>query len=267
MPFFHRDNIGFYFEEYGSGPAFIFSHGLGGNLAQTRELIGDLPDVHLILYDNRGHGRTSEVGDPARLKFSVMADDMAALLETLGIPAAIVGGVSMGAGIALAFSRRHKVRARALILSRPAWLNIPNPPNLSILFTIADMVQKHGRERALQLFENLDVYTLLKLSSPETARSLRELFSARSIEAIVQTLRSIPASVPFESFDKLRTIDMPTLVLGNHNDPIHPFEFAERLAASIPSAQLREIPSKSDSLKEHQDKFRSLVAEFLSTVI
>jgi pimeloyl-ACP methyl ester carboxylesterase len=267
MAYFRRNNVEFYFEENGNGSPFIFSHGLGGNLAQVRELIGDLPNVRLILYDNRGHGRTSAVGDPRELNFSEMADDMAALLDRLGIPVAVVGGVSMGAGIALAFSRRHRGRACALVLSRPAWLNFPNPPNLSIFPTIADMVEKHGRERALQLFENSDLYQSWKHTFPETARSLTGLFSDRSIDAIVFSFRSIPASAPFDSFEELRRIDVPTLVLGNHNDPIHPFEYAERLADSIPSAQLREFPSKSDSLEEHQSKFRCFVAEFLTTVI
>jgi 3-oxoadipate enol-lactonase len=266
MPYFYRDNIDFYFEEYGSGSPFIISHGLGGNLAQIRELIGELPNISLILYDNRGHGRTSAVGDPKKLNFSEMADDMAALLDRLGIPAAFIGGVSMGAGIALAFSRRHRDRARGFILSRPAWLNVPNPPNLSILGTIADLVEKHGSKSALQLFRNSETFISLKECFPETARSLIELFSPSSIEKIVLPLRFIPASVPFESFDQLQSIVEPTLVVANHKDPVHPFEYAERLTSAIPSAALREIPSKSVSVEEHRHQFQRLLTEFLSGV-
>ena len=124
MPFFRHENIDFYYEEYGSGPAFVFSHGLGNNLAQARELIGDLPGFRVILYDNRGHGRTSGIGDPARLTFPVMAEDMTALLDHLAVPAAAVGGVSMGAGISIAFSIKNPERTKALVLSRPAWLKL-----------------------------------------------------------------------------------------------------------------------------------------------
>jgi pimeloyl-ACP methyl ester carboxylesterase len=266
MPYFRRTDVDCYFEEYGSGNPFIFSHGLGGNLNQIPKQWGDLPDVRFILYDNRGHGRTPCVGDSARLTFGDMADDMAALLDTLGIPSAVVGGVSMGAGIALAFWRRHRPRGKALILSRPAWLNVPNPPNLSFAATIVDMVEKHGRERALQLFECSDAYRSPKERFPETAPSLRDLFSARSIETIVLPFRFVPASAPFESLDQLRSINVPTLVIGNHKDPVHPFEYAETLAASIPSAQLLEIPSKSDSLEEHRSRFSFCVAAFLSSI-
>lgn len=267
MPYFHRDNIDIYFEEYGSGSPFILSHGLGGNLAQIRDLIGKLPDIQLILYDNRGHGRTSAVGDPRKLNFSEMADDMAALLDRLGIPAAFIGGVSMGAGIALAFSQRHSHRTRGLILSRPAWLNVPNPPNLTILGTIADLVEKHGCTSALQLFRDSETYRSLKECFPETARSLVALFSSQSAERIVLPLRFIPAAVPFESFDQLQGMLAPTLVIGNHTDPVHPFEYAERLTSAMPSAALREIPSKSDSAEAHTHGFQRWIREFLGSVM
>jgi pimeloyl-ACP methyl ester carboxylesterase len=196
-----------------------------------------------------------------------MAADMAALLDGLDIPAAVVGGVSMGAGIALKFSTHYESRTKALILSRPAWLNEPNPPNLSVIASIADLIEKHGRERAWQLFEKSEVYSSLQESFPQTARSLKETFSAPGIEGSVSGFRSILASAPFDSFEDLIGIDVPVLVLGNHNDPIHPFEYAEGLAASIPPARLREIPSKAMGLEEHQRELQCCVAEFLNTVI
>jgi len=265
MPIFRRDNISFYFEEYGSGPSFVFSHGLGGNLAQTRELIGDLPNVRLILYDNRGHGRTSGVGDPERLNFSVMADDLAGLLAFLAIPAAMVGGVSMGAGISLAFGLRYPGYAKGLILSRPAWLNVPQPPNLAVFPKIADMVEQFGREGALKHFRKSNLFVSLKRTAPETARSLAGLFLDRSASAIVSTFRSIPASAPFHSFDELKMLNVPTLILANRNDPIHPFHYSQRLAAAIPNARLCEFPSKSESLELHQRHFRDLLADFLNS--
>ena len=123
-----------------------------------------------------------------------MAADMAALLDELDIPATVVGGVSMGAGIALKFGTQYKSRTSALILSRPAWLNEPSPPNLSVIASIADLIQKHGRERGLQLFDKSEVYTSLEESFPQTARSLQETFSAPGIEASVSGFRSILAS-------------------------------------------------------------------------
>ena len=171
MPFFRRENIDFYYEEYGSGPAFVFSHGLGSNLAQVRELMGDLPGVRVILYDNRGHGRTSGIGDPSRLTFPVMAEDMAALLDHLAVPAAAVGGVSMGAGISMAFCLKYPARTKALVLSRPAWLNSPEPENLKILQMIADLVEKYGPEPALEHFRRSERFADFERVAPATAKT------------------------------------------------------------------------------------------------
>jgi pimeloyl-ACP methyl ester carboxylesterase len=255
MAYFHRPEADFYFEEHGRGTALVYSHGLGGSLDQVREDIGELPGVRLIFYDNRGHGRTSTRPDAIKPSFSRMAADLEALLDELGLGAAVIGGVSMGAGIALSFGRHYKARAKALILIRPAWLNSPNPPNLSIISSIADRVERHGRERGLQLFENSEIYSSLEAAFPATARSLVETFSSPGIEARIPAIRSILASAPFHSIEDLQEIAVPTLVLGNQDDPIHPFEYAQRLAVSIPSAQLCKIPSKSENLQQHERGF------------
>jgi hypothetical protein len=55
------------------------------------------------------------------------------------------------------------------------------------------------------------------------------------------------------------------LVLANHSDPIHPFEYAETLAAAIPNAQLKEFPSKAEGLEQHTAAFRNDLSEFLRT--
>src|SRR5215469_2597966 len=225
MPTFSRNDIALYFEESGSGPPFVFSHGLGGSVAQIKELIDGLPNVRLILFDNRGHGKTSGVGDPGQLNFAAMADDVAALLDHLAISVAVVGGVSMGAGISLAFALKYPSRVRGLVLSRPAWLNEPRPPNLAMLPEITGMIEQLGRERALALFRASDLYVLWEKTAPETARSLADIFAERDYSADLSTYRSIPESAPFRSFDELKMLNVPTLVLANRNDPLHPFSY------------------------------------------
>jgi pimeloyl-ACP methyl ester carboxylesterase len=263
MPFFHREGLDFYYEEHGTGPGFVFSHGLGGNLTHAQELIGDLPGVRLILYDNRGHGRTSGIGDPSRLTFSVMAEDMAALLDFLEVTVAIIGGVSMGAGISTAFALANPARARALILSRPAWLNESSPPNLAVLPEIADLVELFGCEDAAEHFKRSAQFASLAKVNSETAKSLAESFTERDAEAIISTFRKIPVSKPFQSWDQLAQLNMPALILANRNDPLHPYEYSERLRAALPRSRLQEFPSKSEGLELHQKGFRELVRGFL----
>ena len=263
MPFFRRENIDFYYEEYGSGPAFVFSHGLGNNLAQVRELMGDLPGVRVILYDNRGHGRTSGIGDPSRLTFPVMAEDMAALLDHLAVPAAAVGGVSMGAGISMAFGLKYPARTKALVLSRPAWLNSPEPENLKILQLIADLVEKYGPEPALEHFRRSERFADFERVAPSTAKTVVESFTNREPEATINTFRHIPSLGAVSFLGGVAQHQAPALVLANRNDPIHPFEYAEQLFSALPRATWRELPPKSESLELHQNRFREYITEFL----
>jgi pimeloyl-ACP methyl ester carboxylesterase len=263
MPYFRHDDLQFYFEEHGSGRPFIFSHGLGGNLDRSLELIHQLPNIHLILYDNRAHGRTNPIGDPVKLTFGTMADDMAALLDYLSIPRAFVGGVSMGAGISLAFGLRYPQRVKALVLNRPAWLDTPNPSNLAILTLIARLVESLGLERARSAFEQTEPYQDMERNCPGSAKALTDLFVNQNGDALVACLKAIPASAPVDSLDRLAALHVPSLVLGNRNDPLHPFELAQILANAIPRARFREFPSKSEDMNGHYQQFRQIVTEFL----
>jgi pimeloyl-ACP methyl ester carboxylesterase len=265
MPYFHRDHLDFYFEEHGSGVPLIFSHGLAGNADHAKELVGTVPGFRLIFYDNRGHGKTRDPGDIAKLNFHTMADDARALLDHLAIEKAVVGGVSMGAAIALAFCLAHPQRTLAVILTRPAWLNQPEPPNLAMFSAIVGMIQDAGIEKARARFEQSRIYATWRKTYPPAATMVDGLFAGRTPAAIVATYQAIPRSVPYRSPVELRSIAVPVLVLANHRDPIHPFEYGEALARAIPNSQLKEFPSKTEGLEQHTAAFRNCLAEFLRT--
>jgi pimeloyl-ACP methyl ester carboxylesterase len=263
MPYFNHDGLNFYFEEHGSGIPLLFSHGLSGSLTQSKELVGSSTGIRLIVYDSRGHGKTGQAGDIDQLNFSTMAADAAVLLDLLSVKSAVIGGVSMGAGIALAFCLRYPHRARAAILVRPAWLNEPAPPNLASFPAIAAMIQDIGIARARLSFERSDMFRVWKERYPHAANSIEELFACRDVDAIVATYQAIPRSVPYQTTEELKRLDVPTLVLANRADPVHPIEYAETLANALPNAQLRQFPSKSDGLQNHISAFRSCLRQFL----
>ncbi len=266
MPMLALDGADLYYEESGAGTPLLFSHGLGGDLTQVSGLVTALPGLRTLLLDSRTHGRSLGTTHPGTLHFASMADDAAALLAHLGIHRAVLGGVSMGAGICLAVAQRYPRIPLALILARPAWLDRPMPPNLAVFPMIAQLVEQYGREQALAAFEQTAQYQQFTQESPATAASLRGLFAGRTEAAMVTSFREIPASAPVESLENLREIRVPALVLGNRNDPIHPFEMAESLAAALPQAKLETIVSKSEGPIEHQRQFRDAVQRFLSSV-
>ena len=119
---FQHDGIQFPYERIGQGEPFVFGHGLGGNRQQPKDLAGAVPGHQLIVWDSRGHGETQPVRPPEKICFVTLADDLAALLDHLEIKRAVIGGISMGAGVAANFAVRWPERMLGLILVRPAWL-------------------------------------------------------------------------------------------------------------------------------------------------
>lgn len=70
----------------------------------------------VVLLDNRGHGRSEKLYEPAAYRLSLMAEDVSRLLDHLGIARADIMGYSMGARIAVHLALAHPERVRSLIL-------------------------------------------------------------------------------------------------------------------------------------------------------
>ena len=76
-------------------------------------------------------------------------------------------------------------------------------------------------------------------------------------------LERIASDAPNLDRAQWRNINVPVLVLANRQDPIHPFEFGEVLAAEIPGAEFHELTPKSVSVERYTDDVRRFLAEFL----
>ena len=145
MPLFEASGITFHYaDDHNDGPPFVFQHGLGADISQPMSFFGEGCPFRLISMDCRGHGKTVPLGDPQFLKFNSLTDDIINLLDHLNLPKVVIGGISMGAGVALNFAVRHPERTRALILSRVSWLTEPLPPNLTVFPKIAGLIREHG---------------------------------------------------------------------------------------------------------------------------
>jgi pimeloyl-ACP methyl ester carboxylesterase len=124
MPFFEANGITFHFaDDNNDRLPFVFQHGLGADISQPMSFFGEDRPFRLISMDCRGHGKTVPLGDPQFLRFNSLTDDITNLLDYLNLSKVVIGGISMGAGVALNFAVRHPERTRALILSRASWLS------------------------------------------------------------------------------------------------------------------------------------------------
>jgi pimeloyl-ACP methyl ester carboxylesterase len=103
-----------YFEIHGSGKPLVLLHGGLGFTAMFSPIVPQLAESRrIVAMDLQGHGRTADIDRP--LRFELMADDVAGVLQFLGIPNASIMGYSLGAGVALQTTIRHPEIVEKLI--------------------------------------------------------------------------------------------------------------------------------------------------------
>jgi pimeloyl-ACP methyl ester carboxylesterase len=263
MPTFKHDGIQFHYEGRGSGLPFFFQHGLGADVKQPFELFKPPEGIRMIAFDVRAHGQTTPIGDAAKLRFETFGEDLLALMKHLAIERAIVGGISMGAALALHFALRWPERVVGLVLSRPAWLEAPSPWNVKMFTLIADLIRRYGAERGLAEFKQTAQYREAIEKWPDVANSLCLQFQNPRVEETVSKFERIIRDTPHPERRAWYSLKLPTLVLGNRQDPVHPFAYAEELARSIPNAEFTEITSKSISLQRHNEDVQQALDDFL----
>ena len=263
MPIFTHEHIQFRYEERGSGLPFFFQHGLGADVSQPFGLFKPPAEIRLIGFDARAHGQTRPIGPKEKISLASFADDWLALMDFLKVERGIVGGISMGAAMALNFTLRFPERVAGLIFSRPAWLDGPNPWNVKMFSLVARLIRDHGPKRGQELFRQTVEYGETVQAYPDVARSLLSQFENPRAEENAINLEQIPKDTPSTNRRDWAAIRVPTLVLAHRGDPVHPFEYGEIYARLIPDAEFQEITPKSVSVEQHGRDVQEFIGSFL----
>jgi len=251
MPIFNDNDIAYHYLDTGDGFPFVFQHGMGGDTRQILDTFHDPSPYRLVSLDCRGHGKTTPLGPISSLSFHQFSEDLLGLLNHLAMDKVMIGGISMGAGVALNFAQRYPERVTALVLVRPAWLDQPLPPNLQVYPRIAALIRHYGAARAGDIFQQSDEYLAIHQAYPVGAASLVKQFARSKAQEYVAMLERLPVDVPVPALVDLSLSDLPTLILVNENDPIHPHHYGEVLHQSIPGSRLETITSKETDARQH----------------
>jgi pimeloyl-ACP methyl ester carboxylesterase len=262
MPWFDHQRFRLHYVDRGKGTPFVFQHGLGGSTDQTAELFPETAGVRFLSLDCRSHGESEPAAQPEDLRFSLMADDIVAWMDHLVVADVVLGGISMGAGIALNLALRYPGRVRGLLLSRPAWLDGPMEAR-ELYFEVAALIRSKGIEEGQRAFLASPTYARLRLESPDAANSLLRQFEAPRAKERVSRLEEMPRDVPHPDRKQWATIKVPTLILATDTDPVHPLRLARALADAIPGAEFREVTAKSVDAALHVREVQSRVGNWL----
>ena len=243
----------------GTGLAVVFQHGLCGDARQTAEALPDALGFRRITLECRGHG-ASHAGDA--FSIAIFADDLAALIETLPAPV-VVGGISMGAAIAMRLAVTQPDLVRGLILVRPAWGTQAAPPNMAPNAEAGDLLARLPATAARAAFIAGATATTLAQTAPDNLASLLGFFAREPLAVTAALLTRISEDGPGISADDLRGLSLPALVCSTALDAIHPAALATRLAQLIPNAKLTDLPPKGRDKPAHLAALHAAMTRFL----
>jgi pimeloyl-ACP methyl ester carboxylesterase len=252
MPTIDRDGTKIHYEVHGSGPPLILTHGYSSTSAMWQGQIEALAKRHrLIVWDMRGHGQSDYPDDPAAYSEALTVGDIAALLDQVGAAKAIVGGLSLGGYMSLAFYRAHPERVSALLI-------IDTGPGFK-----KDDAREAWNKRAHETAERFEQHGLDVLKSASRERSS---VSHRDASGLALAARGMLTQRDARVIELLPEIKVPSLVVVGADDT--PFLAAsDYMAAKIPGAQKAVIPAAGHAVNIDQPQaFLDAVVPFLEAL-
>jgi pimeloyl-ACP methyl ester carboxylesterase len=227
MPKLDRDGVNIYYEVHGEGPPMLLTHGYSSTSAMWQGQIEALSQHHkLVLWDMRGHGRSDYPQDPKGYSEALTVGDMAALLDRIGARRAVIGGLSLGGYMSLAFYRAHPERVSALLI-------IDTGPGFK-----KDDAREAWNRRAHDTAERLEREGLAVLKAASRERST---VTHRDAAGLALAARGMLTQRDARVIELLPEIKVPSLVVVGADDT--PFLAAsDYMAAKIPGARKVVIP-------------------------
>jgi pimeloyl-ACP methyl ester carboxylesterase len=265
MPRITVRGVSLYFEQHGDPrtPRVLVAHGLMGSIAYTNRLGQRLDTLanaglQVTAYDARGHGRSEYTTDRADYHWTSLAEDMHAFIEALGLAPVTVYGGSMGAGTALSLALAHPGDIARLALLVPPPFGDDLPP---VARTFAALATSY-RFLGVPLTARIAAYLARRRGlQPDAIAELRRFLGSQRRSPVVPAIRGLLLGQPQLPVERFHEIAVPTLVMTQPRDPIHPLASGETLRRELPHARLAVAP-EPEYWNAHADHLAALVAAF-----
>jgi 3-oxoadipate enol-lactonase len=259
------NNTNLAYSDHGAGLPVIFLHAFPLNRGMWDGTIAALLSeqrYRLVSLDWRGFGESDIPNDISTME--LFADDVAGLMDQLGIEKAVLCGLSMGGYAAFAFLRKYPQRLSGLILAdtKPA---ADTPEARANREYVAQLAESKGTEAIadFQLPRQLSDYT--RHHHPEVEIRVRQMIASATAQGIAAASRGM--ALRADSSDLLAKIACPTLVIVGEQDVLTPPAIAQEYAAKIAGAQYVVIPRAGHlSNLEQPDVFIGAAGGFLGTL-
>jgi pimeloyl-ACP methyl ester carboxylesterase len=243
------------------GKPIVFQHGLCGAASQTIEAFPHDQRFARVTVECRGHG-ASQAGAFSQFSIATFTEDVAAYMRCAKFGRTLVGGISMGAAIALRLAIKHPDLVAGLALVRPAWVLGASPENNVANRAVGRLLKEMPPEDAKARFLASPLAQMIARESPDNMASLSGFFGREPIAVTAALLSAIAADGPGVSADEVACLAVPTLVVGCAQDVIHPIATARALAQLVPGARFVEICPKGQDKARHIAELHTQLLNF-----
>ncbi len=259
--FVHRGHELVY-DTYGDGERLlVYMHGLLLDAELNRGIATALAERgnRVVLLDLLGHGRSDKPAHASEFRIDTYATQVFALLDVLGAPNAVLGGLSLGANVSLFAASQQPERVRALVLEMPVleWA----VPAAAMAFVPIVLAAHYGKP-LLRVASDL-----VRRVPPTPFGPLNSVLHAASTspEVLAAIMHGVLVGPVAPTQEERIRITVPALILAHGNDLLHPFNDAENLARQLPAAEL--VRSRSPlELRLRPQRLTDRIAAFLRDV-
>ncbi len=250
MPKLNRDGVELYYEVHGQGPPVLLTHGYSASSHMWAGQVAPFSERYkLITWDMRGHGRSDYPEDQTAYSEVATVADMAAILDAVGAEKAVIGGLSLGGYMSLAFHLAHPERTAALLI-------IDTGPGYR-----SDEPRAGWNATAIKRAERFEKDGL---PPPGVGGAETRAAPHRNAIGLAKAARGMLTQHDARVINSLPGIRVPALVLAGADD--RPFLAAtDYMAAKIPGARKVIVPAAGHAANIDQPAaFNTAVLDFLN---
>ncbi len=251
----------------GSGPVVLALHGFTGSVATWRGFTeAARGDFTVVAVDMLGHGASDAPDDPARYTMERCVEDLAGVLDHLGIRQAVWMGSSMGGRIALACATIVPERCAALVLEGASPGLADEGERLQRMVNdeaLARRILREGARPFVDYWESIPLFASQARLSPEARATLRAQRLKNDARGLANSLKGAGTGAQPPVHDRLPSLDMPVLcVVGAEDTKFR--AIGQEMCRVLPKSTLAVIPDAGHATHlEQPQQFNRTVLEFL----
>jgi 3-oxoadipate enol-lactonase len=255
-------------EVAGEGPPIVLCHGI---TATRRYVVHGSRALEraghtVVSYDARGHGESDPAGAGQSYDYQELVRDLEGVVaKAVGDGRFVLAGHSMGAHTAVAYALRHPERLSGIVVIGPTYTGEITAETLAYWDGLADALSDGGVDGFVDYIDRHQE------TDPAWRDSVLHFTRERMLrhrhpEALVDALRAVPRSRPFDAMAELESLDVPALVVASNDaaDPGHPRRTAEEYAERLPQARLTGEAEGESPLAWQGGKLSREIAAFCS---